>query len=88
MNTVNTARQSQPSADPDRPDRLDGIVVRRIDKKGFAFIKVKDGTEYFFHLSDCVGEQTWNRIEEGNQVSFVPATTNKGLRAQFVKLAG
>jgi cold shock CspA family protein len=69
-----------------QPEREHGIVVRRIDKKGFAFIRAESGTEYFFHLSDCVGDGTWNRLEEGTGVSFVATTTNKGPRASFVKV--
>jgi len=66
--------------------RIAGVVIRRIDKKGFAFIKTGDGREFFVHVRDCVGETTWGRIEEGSQVTFVPTTTAKGLRASFVKL--
>lgn len=74
------------SAPGQAEERIDGIVIRRIDKKGFAFVKAQDGTEYFLHLSDCVGDETWTRIEEGTRVTFVPTTTAKGPRASFVKL--
>jgi cold shock CspA family protein len=74
-----------PRTDP-ASERIDGLVVRRIDKKGFAFIQAADGQEFFVHISDCVGDETWNRIEEGSRVTFVPTMTQKGARAAFVKL--
>lgn len=57
------------------------IKTLRLDK-GFGFIRVIDGTEYFFHRSDYSG--FWNDLQEHTEVEFEPTKTPKGPRASNV----
>src|SRR5436189_5911021 len=62
------------SAPGQAEERIDGIVIRRIHKEGFACVKAQAGTEYFLHLSDGVGDDTWTRHDVGPRATFVPTT--------------
>ena len=48
--------------------------------KEYGFITVEDNKDYFVHSSEISGQ-----IEEGNDVEFEPATTEKGPEAKKVK---
>jgi len=50
--------------------------------KEFGFITGEDGKDYFVHSSEISGT-----IDEGDDVEFEPATTDKGLQAKKVKKA-
>ncbi len=49
--------------------------------KEYGFITGEDGKDYFVHIKEVTG-----KIEEGSDVTFEPATTEKGLQAKSVKL--
>jgi CspA family cold shock protein len=61
-----------------------GKVKKLVSDKGFGFIKVEAGHEYFFHRSDFMG--TWEGLSEGMEVQFQPKQTPKGPRASNVEL--
>ncbi len=65
--------------------RQNGIVVRLFSERGYGFIKAHSGEEFFMHVRNCVGD-TWQQLEEGAIVTFLPSATDKGGRANFVKL--
>ena len=48
--------------------------------KEYGFVTGEDGKDYFVHVSEVTGS-----IEEGDDVEFEPATTEKGLQAKKVK---
>ena len=67
---------------------MKGVIKNIIEEKGFGFIKVLDGTEYFFHKSDFLG--FWdNLVTDRNsgqiEVEFDVVTSQKGPRAANVK---
>ena len=63
---------------------LKGTVKKLVSDKGFGFIKVDSGHEYFFHQSDCMD---WLGLSEGMNVKFEPKQTPKGPRASNVELS-
>lgn len=65
---------------------LKGTVRRILPKKGFGFLATSDGTEYFFHRSDCV-DIRFDEIREGLSVTFDVGQGPKGPRAENVQLA-
>ena len=50
--------------------------------KGFGFITGEDNKDYFVHSSEIEGI-----LEEGDDVEFEPASTDRGLQAKKVKKA-
>jgi len=68
------------STDP----RLRGVVQRLYRERGFGFIRIPGGEEYFFHVSgldDCRIEE----LEEGLLVEFEGRQTAKGKRAEHIE---
>lgn len=74
-----------------------GTVVRVITDKGFGFVRGADNNEYFFHRSNCYdgaweaivasGEWAPNRPVPRCDVTFEGTETQKGLRAEHVRIA-
>lgn len=65
---------------------MTGKIARIVSDKGFGFIH-SNGTDYFFHKSEC--ELDFHRIYGGEEVSFEPnINSSKGPRANNVKLIG
>lgn len=63
--------------------RLRGVVQRLYVERGFGFIRVPQGEDYFFHMSgldDCVIAD----LEEGLLVEFEQRVTAKGKRAEHI----
>jgi cold shock CspA family protein len=58
-----------------------GTVVRLLADKGFGFIRVPEGVEYFFHRSASLD---FDSLVIGTPVAFLPTTSPKGLRAERV----
>jgi cold shock CspA family protein len=50
---------------------MEGIIDRKVDEKGFGFIKTPDEKSYFFHFSDVENEiDGYNELEEQQTVTF------------------
>ncbi len=64
---------------------MEGTVKWFNERKGFGFIQGEDGKDYFVHHS-AIPEDV--RLNEGDKVSFEPASTDKGDQAQNVVLLG
>lgn len=64
---------------------MNGVIKRIQSDKGFGFIRGEGGEEYFFHKSACNGD--FNRLQEGQKVTFEGGMGDKGLRADSVYAA-
>lgn len=60
---------------------MTGILVRKLQEKGFGFIKNEQGNEYFLHYSECVRPTRFDDLVEGDTIEFEPKDSPKGLRA-------
>ena len=65
-------------------ERLNGTVVRKIEDKGFGFIKDDSGKEFFFHSSG-VRDRGWDNIQTGDKVTFLRGMGPKGPRAEDIE---
>jgi CspA family cold shock protein len=63
------------------------IKTLRIDK-GFGFIMGQDGLQYFMHRSAIRGGEIFEQLREGQLVAFDPTTSDKGPRAENVRVDG
>ena len=68
----------EPESDPTRKK---GTIKRILIEKGFGFIAA-NGVEYFFHRSAAPFD--FEKLTEGDPVTFVPTTGAKGPRAESV----
>lgn len=66
-------------------ERMEGTVKWFDDRKRYGFVEGEDGNDYFVH-ENALGEGT-TAVEEGDDVTFEPAETEKGLQAQNVEKA-
>lgn len=62
-----------------------GTIKKLVSDRGFGFIAAEDGTEYFFHRSGT--EADFDRLQEGERVSFEVESSPKGPRAARVQQA-
>jgi CspA family cold shock protein len=62
-----------------------GVINRHMGDKGFGFIRDARGIEWFFHRS-ATGDQ-FDRMQEGDAVTFDEGQGPKGPRAENVRLA-
>lgn len=69
---------------------MNGVVIRVLPNKGFAFIRGSDGLSRFMHVNDMHRPLDFDTLREGQAVEFIPTTENSGkgngLRATEVKL--
>lgn len=65
-----------------------GHVMRLVRDRGFGFIEGDNGTEYFFHRSECPDFDTLVDGPRGTRVEFKEQVHAKGSRAIGVELAG
>ena len=61
-------------------------TIKRKTEKGFGFIAAEDGSEYFFHQSECTGTR-FEDLREGQRVTFKAGQGPKGPRAEDVRVA-
>lgn len=68
---------------------MNGVIKRIVRDKGFGFIRVEDGTEYFFHRSACGRGVSFETLSEGERVEFEEESGkgDKGPRAGSVERA-
>ncbi len=61
----------------------DGTIKRIVRDRGFGFIRSERGDEYFFHRSGS--ESDFDRLAEGQRVTFDEERSDKGPRATHVR---
>ena len=66
-------------------ERESGTVKWFNAEKGYGFISRATGGDVFVHYSE-IAVDGFKTLEEGQQVSFVVAKSQKGLQAQEVEL--
>jgi ribosomal subunit interface protein len=64
---------------------LHGEVVRVNDEGGFGFIRTPDGNEYYFGRDNVAGT-TFDQVQTGSPVQFIPEVGGEGLQAKRVSL--
>lgn len=60
-------------------------IIKKLDDRGFGFIKIEGGKDIFFHANDC-SESNFKDMHEGDAVSFETASSDKGPKAVNVVL--
>ena len=66
-------------------NRIEGTIKRLVTDRGFGFIRIDSGEEFFFHqsvLTNC----SFAQLSPNMAVSFVPENGPKGPRASDVTL--
>ena len=73
-----------PEPVPD-PEEKRGVIKRKVDDRGYAFIYVdKQDPDFFMHHTDLVNCE-WETLSEGDEVRFIPQPDYpKGPRASNV----
>ena len=66
---------------------MNGEIKRVLLEKGFCFIRGEDGIEYFAHSSAFLAVTVFEALRQGQRVTFEPARSPKGPRAEQVRLA-
>ena len=66
---------------------MKGKISRLIRDRGFGFISVEDGKDFFFHSSALVGVDFFT-LAEGTDVEFDSESGPKGPRAVNVRVEG
>jgi cold shock CspA family protein len=64
-----------------------GYVRQLHFEKKFGFIQAESGS-YFFHISSLVDRFAFDRLFIGAEVSFTPTRTDRGQRAEDVRVLG
>ena len=62
-------------------------TIRRLTDRGFGFINTGEEKDLFFHSNDLQGV-AYESLQEGQEVEFEVESTDKGLKAKNVRLAG
>ena len=60
-------------------------TIKKVTQKGFGFIDTGTGADLFFHSSSLEGV-TFEQLREGQRVSYTEGRSDKGPRAEHVKL--
>jgi cold shock protein len=64
-----------------------GTIKKVVSERGFGFIAADDGREYFFHRDGLEPSASFDRLMGGEKVTFDIAASQRGPRAQRVRLA-
>jgi CspA family cold shock protein len=64
-----------------------GTIKKVVSDRGFGFIAAEDGREYFFHRDGLESSLNFDRLMGGEKVTFDIEASQKGPRAQRVRLA-
>lgn len=64
-----------------------GTIKKVVSDRGFGFIAADDGREYFFHRDGLESSLNFDRLIGGENVTFDIEASQKGPRAQRVRLA-
>lgn len=73
-------KQLQEKTTVEKGGRIDGIIAKFKNDKGYGFINAR-GNSYFFHISD-VQKENHDKIREGSKASFI---LEKGLKGPVAK---
>ena len=60
-------------------------TIKKVTQKGFGFIDTGTGADLFFHSSSLEGV-TFEQLREGQRVSYTEGRSDKGPRAEHVRL--
>ena len=67
---------------------MQGKIEKKIQDRGFGFIKVEGKEDsIFFHKTQIEGDLVFDNLQEGQDVSFEVEETPKGLQATKVNKA-
>ena len=64
-----------------------GTIKKVVSDRGFGFIAAENGTEYFFHRDGLESSVNFDLLSGGERVTFDIEPSQKGPRAQRVRLA-
>jgi CspA family cold shock protein len=64
-----------------------GTIKKLVSDRGFGFIAAEDGREYFFHRTGLDSNINFDSLAGGERVSFEIEPSQKGPRANRIKLA-
>ena len=64
-----------------------GTIKKVVSDRGFGFIAADDGKEYFFHRDGLEPSVSFDGLGGGEKVTFDIEASQKGPRAQRVRLA-
>ena len=64
-----------------------GTIKKLVSDRGFGFIAADDGVEYFFHRDGLDGLTSFESLSGGERVTFEVEPSQKGPRANRVRLA-
>jgi CspA family cold shock protein len=64
-----------------------GTIKKLVQDRGFGFIAAEDGREYFFHRTGLDSSVNFDSLAGGEHVSFEIEPSQKGPRANRIKLA-
>jgi len=64
-----------------------GTIKKLVSDRGFGFIAAEDGKEYFFHRTGLDSSINFDSLDGGERVSFEIEASQKGPRANRIKLA-
>jgi len=64
-----------------------GTIKKLVSDRGFGFIAAEDGKEYFFHRTGLDSSVNYDSLAGGERVSFEIEPSQKGPRANRIKLA-
>src|SRR5256885_17077906 len=68
-------------------DMPTGTIKKLVSDRGFGFIAAEDGREYFFHRTGLDSSVNFDSLAGGERVSFEIEPSQKGPRANRIKLA-
>jgi cold shock protein len=68
-------------------DMPTGTIKKLVSDRGFGFIAAEDGREYFFHRTGLDPSINFDSLAGGERVSFEIEPSQKGPRANRIKLA-
>jgi len=70
----------------DTSNRRIGTIKTLVGEKGYGFIGLEHGADYFFHIRNMASESEWPYLEAGARVAFtLNAADSRGLRAVDVR---
>jgi cold shock protein len=64
-----------------------GTIKKLVSDRGFGFIAAEDGREYFFHRTGLDSSVNFDSLAGGERVEFEIEPSQKGPRANRIKLA-